>query len=44
MANETSAHRLSEVLTGAMFDVLIAIGKRYQKSERGSATSPKTRR
>ena len=33
MVDETSPHRLSEVLTGAMFDVLIALGERYQ--ERG---------
>ncbi len=31
MANETEPHRLSQVLTGAMFDVLIAIGENYQK-------------
>ena len=30
MVNETAAHRLSGVLTGAMFDALIAIGERYQ--------------
>ena len=34
MANETEPHRLSEVLTGAMFDVLIAIGENYQKTGR----------
>ena len=33
MANETEAHRLSQVLTGAMFDVLIALGDNYQKTE-----------
>lgn len=31
MVNVTEAHRLSEVLTGAMFDALIALGKRYQE-------------
>jgi hypothetical protein len=31
MGEETEPHRLSEVLTGAMFDVLIAIGKKYQE-------------
>lgn len=33
MVNETSPHRLSQVLTGAMFDVLMAIGDNYQKEE-----------
>lgn len=33
LANETSPHRLSEVLTGAMFDVLIALGERYKEDE-----------
>jgi hypothetical protein len=33
MADETEPHRLSEVLTGAMFDVLIAIGANYQTQE-----------
>lgn len=33
MVNETEPHRLSEVLTGAMFDVLIAIGQTYQKTD-----------
>jgi hypothetical protein len=33
MVNEMSPHRLSEVLTGAMYDALIALGERYQ--ERG---------
>jgi hypothetical protein len=33
MVDETEPHRLSEVLTGAMFDVLIEIGKSYQKQE-----------
>jgi hypothetical protein len=41
MVNETSAHRLSEVLTGAMFEVLIALGESYQKEEGGrSARKP----
>ncbi len=31
MAGVLSAHTLSEVLTGAMFDVLVAIGERYQR-------------
>jgi hypothetical protein len=39
MVNETSAHRLSEVLTGAMFDALIAIGERYQDN---GERAPKT--
>ncbi len=33
LANETSVHTLSEVLTGAMFDVLKRIGRRYLESE-----------
>jgi hypothetical protein len=37
MVNETEPHRLSQVLTGAMFDVLIAIGENYQKEEGGRA-------
>ena len=37
MVNETSAHRLSGVLTGAMFDALIAIGERYQDERRATA-------
>jgi hypothetical protein len=32
MANEKSAHSLSEVMTGAMFDVLIRVAEGYQKS------------
>jgi hypothetical protein len=40
LANETSAHRLSEVLTGAMFDALIALGERYQVEE--EEEEPKT--
>lgn len=36
MANEMSPHRLSEVMTGAMFDVLIALGESYQKQEEGN--------
>lgn len=31
LANETSPHRLSGVLTGAMFDALIALGEHYQE-------------
>ena len=30
LADETSAHTLSQVLTGAMFDVLIALGENYR--------------
>ena len=42
LANETSPHRLSEVLTGAMFDVLIAMGERYQaEGGRGAKRTPK---
>lgn len=37
MGNETEPHRLSELLTGAMFDILIAIGENYQKQEGGRA-------
>lgn len=33
MLNETSPHRLSDVLTGAMFDVLTATGKVYQEND-----------
>jgi hypothetical protein len=33
MANETEPHRLSEVLTGAMFDILVAVGDNYQKQD-----------
>lgn len=33
MVNEMSPHRLSEVLTGAMFDALIALGESYQKQD-----------
>lgn len=33
LVNETEAHRLSEVLTGAMFRLLMAIGDNYQKDE-----------
>jgi hypothetical protein len=40
MAEETEPHRLSEVLTGAMFDVLIAMGRKYQEENGGRA--PKT--
>lgn len=42
LANETSPHRLSGVLTGAMFDVLIALGERYQARGEGSGKSSKT--
>ena len=40
VVGETSAHRLSEVLTGAMFDILTAIGDQYQREdrERGART------
>ncbi len=41
LVNETSPHRLSEVLTGAMFDALIEIGKRYQNDEDGKHKSNK---
>lgn len=34
LASETSPHRLSEVLTGAMFDALKAIGEIYQSTEK----------
>lgn len=30
MANETSPHRVSQVLTGAMFDVLMRVAQQYQ--------------
>lgn len=33
VANEMSPHRLSEVMTGAMFDVLIALGELYQERD-----------
>ena len=33
MANVIEPHRLSQVLTGAMFDVLIAIGENYQRED-----------
>lgn len=33
MANEMSPHRLSEVLTGAMYDVLIELGELYQEPD-----------
>lgn len=40
MANETSPHRLSGVLTGAMFDILIALGDIYQEDgERPAKTA-----
>jgi hypothetical protein len=42
MVNEVGPHRLSEVLTGAMFDVLIALGERYQeRGEDGAEEKPK---
>lgn len=49
MVNEASAHNLSEVMTGAMFDVLIQIDESYQKSpddqsesgENGSSSTAK---
>ena len=46
MANETSPHRISQVLTGAMFDVLIRLAKIYQRDPTDqpatdSATTPK---
>jgi hypothetical protein len=31
LVNDVEPHRLSEVMTGAMFDVLIALGESYQK-------------
>jgi hypothetical protein len=33
MVNEMSPHRLSEVMTGAMFDILIALGEHYQEQD-----------
>jgi hypothetical protein len=42
MVNETEPHRLSEVLTGAMFDVLIAMGENYQKTDGDGDKKPKT--
>jgi hypothetical protein len=40
LANETSPHRLSGVLTGAMFDVLIALGAVYEEDgERPAKTA-----
>jgi hypothetical protein len=39
MANVTSPHRLSQVLTGAMFDALIAVGNDYQEDS-DQATDP----
>jgi hypothetical protein len=41
MADETSPHRLSEVLTGAMFDALIALGDRYDETASGEPKSVK---
>jgi len=40
VASETEPHELSQVMTGAMFDVLIKIAANYQKQEEGRA--PKT--
>lgn len=40
LAAETEPHELSQVMTGAMFDVLIKIAANYQKQEEGRA--PKT--
>jgi hypothetical protein len=40
LATETEPHELSQVMTGAMFDVLIKIAENYQKQEEGR--SPKT--
>lgn len=37
MVNEMSPHRLSEVMTGAMFDALIALGERYQERDEDDA-------
>jgi hypothetical protein len=39
MAGETSPHRLSEVLTGAMFDALIALGEHYQEDNPNKKTT-----
>ena len=46
---ETSVHRVSSVLTGAMFDILIELAKNYQSqpeepSADGAAASPKRKR
>jgi hypothetical protein len=37
----TSPHRLSEVLTGAMFEALIAIGNRYQEKDEDAPRTEK---
>jgi hypothetical protein len=37
MANVTSPHRLSQVLTGAMFDALIELGNNYQEDSDDTA-------
>jgi hypothetical protein len=39
LAGETEPHKLSEVLTGAMFDILTAIGDNYQKDD-GDGSQP----
>jgi hypothetical protein len=44
MANEMSPHRLSEVMTGAMFDFLIALGERYQEQGEAGAEEEPTKR
>ena len=41
MANETSPHRLSGVLTGAMYEILIELGKRYQDNDEGPRKTDK---
>ncbi|HEV7507054.1 MAG TPA: serine protease [Thermoanaerobaculia bacterium] len=43
MVNDMESHRLSEVLTGAMFDALIALGERYQ-DEDDAAEEPKKKK
>lgn len=42
MAGETSQHRMSQVLSGAVYDLLKRLGKHYSKSEAGkTAKSPR---
>ena len=41
MVDETSPHRLSEVMTGAMFDALIELGNRYDETATGKPKSAK---
>jgi hypothetical protein len=42
LAGETSPHHLSELLTGAMFDILTRIGEQYQRADRKhGARTPK---